>query len=150
MQDLYFIRCGDEMKIGRSGNPARRMATMKTGNTRPLALVATLPGMGWQEKVWHMAFCNDRIGGEWFTVTPALEQAIAAAVSGNEWIATLPAPLPDAHDEWSDLAPDAATWRNMVADYEERMSEATSGRAKLLTISSVTGLPAPATFVASV
>ena len=112
LKDLYFIACDGQIKIGISQNPERRLATMRTGNTRPMELLAALPAMGWQEKVWHLAFCNLRRAGEWFSDTPELREAIRAAANGEEWIPTLRHPSHD--DEESHYR-----WRNRVADAEE-------------------------------
>lgn len=109
---LYFVRSADGFcKIGKSGKIASRIHTLQNANPHHLSLTMYLPGMGWQERVWHMAFADWRRKGEWFEWNPHLEEAIEAARIGEEWIATLPE-----NREWN---PTGRSWRDIVADREE-------------------------------
>jgi hypothetical protein len=79
---VYFIReDGPDglVKIGTTtGNPHHRMATLQTGNARPLRLLVSIPGGPTEEKAMHERFDalrvrhDDKIGVEWFRPGPEL------------------------------------------------------------------------------
>lgn len=79
--DLYFIRVGEFLKIGRTRNLKARLGHIKCHAPTPPVLVGSLPGKGWQEKEWHRAFRHLRTHGEWFAITPELSAAIDAAMT---------------------------------------------------------------------
>ncbi len=107
-QCLYFVLSeAGFCKIGRTKDIRSRMRSLQNASASPLKLIMFLPGMGWQESVWHAAFGQDRRNGEWFRWSPELSAAIEAARSGEEWIATL-----------NDRSPNKL-WRNRIADLEE-------------------------------
>ena len=74
---VYFIRDGDKVKIGYSGDPRRRMNNIKTHS--PLELLAVIPGGTEREAKLHKRFSAHRIPGakEWFHFVPEIEQYIA-------------------------------------------------------------------------
>lgn len=133
MDDLYFMATNaGHVKIGRGVKPRERLASVQCGCPFPLRLIGTLPGKGWQEKVWHRAFVDIHIRGEWFDETAELMRAIEAALAGEEWIATLEPSLRCLRHAWDQWTPEAkevfadpnelarSIWRNHVADIEER------------------------------
>jgi hypothetical protein len=69
---VYFIRCGDHIKIGRSVDPWGRLASLQTANPFPLEMLALSPGGGEFETGLHEAFSDDNTNGEWFRVTDRL------------------------------------------------------------------------------
>lgn len=72
---IYFIREGEDgpIKIGTtSGDPLERLAKLRTGNPRPLRLLATMPGGPAEERALHARFASLRLEGEWFTATDRL------------------------------------------------------------------------------
>lgn len=76
---LYFVKVpSGAVKIGRSGNPKKRLKSLQTGCHEPFEWTKFLPGRGGEEKMWHEAFCADRLQGEWFAWTADLGAAIAA------------------------------------------------------------------------
>lgn len=84
--DLYFVRGPDgPVKIGKAGNVANRLSTMQCGSPVPLKLVGSIKGLGWQEYLWHLAFHNQRLHGEWFRYDGDLPEAIALAKAGGDW-----------------------------------------------------------------
>ncbi len=138
--DLYFVRCQeDRCKIGRTANVENRMKSLRNSSPYPLELMLTIPGHGWQEKVWHKAFAHVRRHLEWFELSPDLVKAMDAARDGKEWIATLtpPADMPPA-SVWDvqtkflvDQSPRAIRaflWRNYIADLEESAAHLLSMR----------------------
>jgi hypothetical protein len=77
MSDLYFIRMGDgPVKIGHSVDVKARLACFQVGSPYPLALIATIPDEGHEEAIWHEAFADYRLHGEWFERSPAIQAEI--------------------------------------------------------------------------
>lgn len=81
----YFMRCGQFVKIGVSGNPNFRLQSIRrTGGILAPAgldlsqteLVATEPGGFDREHRLHLRFAHLRHTGEWFTEAPELTQYI--------------------------------------------------------------------------
>lgn len=71
---VYFIQAdpGDEIKIGFSTHPARRLRVLQTAATRTLHILATTPGMQDKEYQIHQRFAAYRTIGEWFTPSDEL------------------------------------------------------------------------------
>lgn len=69
---IYFIRCGDYIKIGTADNPWSRLGTLQTANPSPLKMLAIRPGGGEYEAGLHEAFGEDNVNGEWFRATAEL------------------------------------------------------------------------------
>jgi hypothetical protein len=75
--DLYFIRCGDAVKIGRTTNIVQRLANMQVNNPHEIDCLLLLKGQGKEEGRWHKRFKHHRVRGEWFRWAPDLEAARA-------------------------------------------------------------------------
>jgi hypothetical protein len=132
---LYFVSSGAYCKIGRAIDFPQRLSSLQTGTPERLKVEAVLPGMGWQERIWHTAFLHLRHRGEWFEWTDELQEAVTAALCGEEWIATLRAEnmgdMSDSPWAWqvqflADKSPKSVAeflWRNTVADAEEKLLE---------------------------
>lgn len=70
----YFIRPvkGGPIKIGKSGQPDQRLASLGRDNPQDLVILAVCGG-GWSaERVLHKHFNSERIKGEWFEASPRL------------------------------------------------------------------------------
>jgi len=68
VSDLYFI-VDDEaraVKIGKSDNPAGRLAHFQTGSARRLRLALAVKEAGELESWLHQVFGANRLDGEWF------------------------------------------------------------------------------------
>ena len=65
-KDLYFIKCGDYIKIGVSDNVQRRLNDLRTSNPFPLELVYFGEGEGCDEEMWHSVFKHRLHHGEWY------------------------------------------------------------------------------------
>ena len=74
--DLYFIRAGHAVKIGHTTNIAKRLLKMQVDNHEPVDCLVLLRGCGHEERRWHEMFAADRIRGEWFKWTPALQAEV--------------------------------------------------------------------------
>jgi hypothetical protein len=75
----YFISDGTCVKIGKSVDPAKRLAQLQTSHSRPLSLVAVLDGD--HEAVCHRLFAAFRKTGEWFQLDERHAQLIDALSS---------------------------------------------------------------------
>ena len=80
--DLYFIRCDDRIKIGRSRNVSQRLRDLTTQSGRPdYVLIGIVKGAGSYENALHRQFASQRICGEWFQASDELEKIIASLVN---------------------------------------------------------------------
>lgn len=77
---VYFITCreANAVKIGSSLEPHGRLPEIQHSCPLPLTLEAVLPGGREEELAFHRRFEDDRIRGEWFTITAIIETIIAA------------------------------------------------------------------------
>jgi hypothetical protein len=77
---VYFIAEGARgaIKIGVTDDPAKRLAALQIGNSRPLRCLGLIDGDAYVESQWHRRFAGQRISGEWFKRTPELVAAIKA------------------------------------------------------------------------
>jgi hypothetical protein len=69
---VYFVRGGDAVKIGRTGNLAARLKALATASAVPLEVLAALPGGRDLEVQLHRRWQHLRLKGEWFRATPDL------------------------------------------------------------------------------
>jgi len=84
--DLYFIQAASgPVKIGRGRDPKKRLHQCRIGSHEQLTLLAVVGGRGYEERVWHRAFNDNRLRGEWFAFDDDLEEAIGLAVQGKNW-----------------------------------------------------------------
>lgn len=77
---VYFATDGDFIKIGWTSlwPPDERVRKQQTGNGRPLWMLGCIPGTQRAERTYHKRFARHRVHGEWFKVTPDLEEFIRA------------------------------------------------------------------------
>lgn len=73
---LYFIGCGDAVKIGRSKDPSARLDSLATGAPGKLRLIAKVPNAGHREGYCHKALAEFRIHGEWYRHTSEVDALI--------------------------------------------------------------------------
>jgi hypothetical protein len=116
LDHLYFFRAGDgPVKIGRAKDPVKRLKQCQTGSHDKLQMLAVLECRGFEEKIWHRAFCETRIRGEWFLFDEELGRAIDLAKQGKPWWDYLDPPLSypmsDDPEEWDD---DCVDWQILV------------------------------------
>jgi hypothetical protein len=77
---VYYLRFGDRVKIGTTGNPRQRFAAL-----RHEELLAFEPGDRTVEHRRHVEFADDRLGtSEWFELSPRLSAHIAALAAGRD------------------------------------------------------------------
>jgi hypothetical protein len=63
---IYFIQCGERVKIGWSRDPKRRLVKIQSDNGAPCILLGSVPGTLDQEAEAHDLLRPWRISGEWF------------------------------------------------------------------------------------
>lgn len=69
---VYFIQCGEFIKIGFSGDPLFRLRAIQKSNPNRCQLVATQRGERDLERKIHRHFWKARRDGEWFKFTDAI------------------------------------------------------------------------------
>ena len=72
---LYFIQDGPDgpVKIGRATDVRRRMRSLRSGNPRPLKLLAAVEGGAELETHVHRRLARARLGkSEWFRTAPVM------------------------------------------------------------------------------
>lgn len=77
---VYFITAREvgRVKIGCAYDPEQRLAKLQTMSPCDLALEAVLHGTYAEEGQIHKLFEEERVRGEWFTITEEIEAVIAA------------------------------------------------------------------------
>lgn len=63
---LYFVRCGDFVKIGLTENLYARIKHLRNMNPLEPFVVAVFPGSRHTEKMYHDRFKNEHERREWF------------------------------------------------------------------------------------
>lgn len=75
---VYFIKCGEFVKIGRSDDPKGRLLALRIGNPFDLTLLHTVPGDAFTEEQFHGMFATYRHRLEWFRFEGELRAWIEA------------------------------------------------------------------------
>ena len=85
-KDLYIIKSGHCVKIGRSKDPKKRLKSLSTGMAFKPALICVIKGKGHLEPVLHRCFKSLRVRkrGEWFTYSKRIEDFVNWVNSGEE------------------------------------------------------------------
>lgn len=89
---VYYLRFDDRVKIGTTANPRQRLGAIWHDE-----VLAFERGDRRVERRRHAQFATDRLGGEWFRLSPAVREHIAVVAAGVEdpW---------DAHARWVSAA----------------------------------------------
>ena len=66
---VYFMYSAGRVKIGYSGGIRGRHKTLKTAGAIPPVVLLVMKGGEAEEKRLHRQFANDRLHGEWFSVS---------------------------------------------------------------------------------
>jgi hypothetical protein len=81
--NVYFIQCGEFVKIGKADNPRVRLSELTTGNPLDMKLLYAVPGCENVERSLHRWFRTYHHRGEWFRFEGELrdwiERGLAAA-----------------------------------------------------------------------
>jgi hypothetical protein len=91
---VYFIKCGDYVKIGKSKDPESRLKTLKRPNDSTISpngldlsdaeLLGYIPGGSFLESSLHQQLYNQRVAGEWFRLETHVAQVVEMLVSNKE------------------------------------------------------------------
>ncbi|WP_440709242.1 GIY-YIG nuclease family protein [Herbiconiux sp. YIM B11900] len=76
---VYYLRFGDRLKIGTSGNPRSRLAQLRYEE-----LLAFERGGRAREQSRHAQFAEHRLTGEWFALTGDLADHVAALTASGD------------------------------------------------------------------
>lgn len=76
---IYFIKCNNYVKIGRSIDPKRRLVDLQTGNPFKLTLIRTLNEKDFEESALHKKFNRFRVRGEWFRYSETIKMFVASS-----------------------------------------------------------------------
>lgn len=85
---IYFIACGEFVKIGHSATPRRRPKDFATANPYDCTIIGIMPGGTLDEAKLHERFAHLEHRNEWFHKTPELIQAIDGLC--GDWSAVAP------------------------------------------------------------
>lgn len=73
LNNVYFIQCGDHIKIGVTGSVQKRLKALATAHHQELTLLAVIENApGDLEFSLHNRFAALRVKGEWFRAEPEL------------------------------------------------------------------------------
>lgn len=74
-RDLYMVRVKGTgiVKIGSSGDVAKRLKNLQRSNHEELELVGHWPKEGGREEAWHKELAHLRVRGEWFDLGSSCE-----------------------------------------------------------------------------
>lgn len=73
---LYFIACGDAVKIGISDNPEARLKELQTGAPARMRIIAKFEQRGQDEATLHNQLAHLHLYGEWFRHTSEIDDLI--------------------------------------------------------------------------
>lgn len=86
---VYFIRCGRNVKIGRTTTERfeDRLRELQCGNPVELEVLGTIDGAdSWLEAALHRQLARERVRGEWFPLSPHLIRAVAKGENVSEFV----------------------------------------------------------------
>jgi hypothetical protein len=69
---IYFIRCGEFIKIGYTTDLSTRMKSLRQANPSPIDILHSEPGGIVDERAHHKRFAHLRHQGEWFRAADEL------------------------------------------------------------------------------
>jgi hypothetical protein len=79
LTNVYFIRCGDYVKIGKGNNPELRLREFQCGNPHVLEIMGSFAATPAEERRLHLAFEQFHHRNEWFYLSRVLRDFIASA-----------------------------------------------------------------------
>lgn len=79
---LYFIKCGEYIKIGRADNVAQRLSQLRAANPYDVELVYIVEGAGDLEHSLHKQFKDRHHTGEWFRLNVCEIVSVGAVQDG--------------------------------------------------------------------
>lgn len=89
---IYFLRCGDRIKIGYSADVENRQKELATGAPNKLELIGHIPGRRRDESTIHRYLEAYRTNGEWFTDSEPVRACIGMLLTNQKALKTLEGP----------------------------------------------------------
>lgn len=80
---IYFIMCGDLVKIGTASDVRARLSSMQTGNPAQMSLLGEILGGRDVESDLHRRFGALRVRGEWFQYSGELRAFVDGVISAT-------------------------------------------------------------------
>jgi hypothetical protein len=74
---VYFVKRGEEVKIGFTTDITNRLSNLNSGSSVDLTVLLMVPGTPALERYFHSKFAADRIGREWFRLADPVQEFIA-------------------------------------------------------------------------
>lgn len=74
---VYFVSDGDNVKIGFTTKPAKRMINLQAANPRQLRVLAVFQGPKTIEGYLHFLFREHHVSGEWFADCEAITKFLS-------------------------------------------------------------------------
>jgi hypothetical protein len=102
---VYFIRCGEFIKIGFAVDVRQRLKDLQRASPFQLELLRVTRGGPAEEARWHDQFSHIRRRGEWFDAAPDLMEAIESLTSDTWFDARSPEKVPRDGDGRSAVVP---------------------------------------------
>jgi hypothetical protein len=91
---VYFIKCGDYVKIGKSTNPERRLKSLQIKGEKTIKpdgidlataeILGHVPGGGSIETALHRHLKAHNVKGEWFSFSPEVQSIIDIALGEKD------------------------------------------------------------------
>lgn len=81
---VYFIACGDRVKIGYSEDPVKRLAKINSDSPWPCELLGYVKAGDFPESEIHQRFAPVRLHSEWFALTDEIRAFIETAKVGQK------------------------------------------------------------------
>jgi mRNA-degrading endonuclease YafQ of YafQ-DinJ toxin-antitoxin module len=75
-EHLYFIKCGEYIKIGSTDNIDRRVKDLRNSNPYPVELIMSMVGQGHREADYHELYKEHRVHGEWFKMNDCNKELV--------------------------------------------------------------------------
>jgi hypothetical protein len=80
---IYFIRCGEFVKIGRALNPETRVKDLQVGNPYEVELLGAFDGDDAEEGRLHAAFGQYHHRAEWFFLSQSIRAFVTKVCSAK-------------------------------------------------------------------
>lgn len=84
---VYFIRCGDFVKIGFSKDPGGRLRALLPGSPHDMQLLAAHPGTERDEAALHRALAKHRHKWEWFRSCAEIDDLVRNGIPQSDYVA---------------------------------------------------------------
>ena len=81
---IYFVKCGEHVKVGIATHVGKRISSLQTATAQPIELLAAVKGTPHDERALHKRLSEHRVKGEWFKDCDAVRSAMAQFVEHSD------------------------------------------------------------------